>query len=51
MKEKAVTAMTAATLTTSMVVPDVAQAASGVTPSVKKFNVLFFSSLPVIPYV
>ncbi|PWA83774.1 photosystem II PsbX [Artemisia annua] len=36
-KEKAVTAMTAAALTASMVVPDVAQAASGVTPSLNNF--------------
>nr|GEU57478.1 photosystem II PsbX [Tanacetum cinerariifolium] len=38
MKEKAVTAMTAAALTASMMVPDVAQAAaSGVTPSLNNF--------------
>lgn len=37
MKEKAMTAMTAAALTASMVVPDVAQAASGVTPSLNNF--------------
>ncbi|GJY49245.1 protein ELF4-LIKE 3 [Tanacetum coccineum] len=38
LKEKAVTAMTAAALTASMVVPDVAQAAaSGVTPSLNNF--------------
>ncbi|XP_024960121.1 uncharacterized protein LOC112500773 [Cynara cardunculus var. scolymus] len=36
-KEKAVTALTAAALTASMVVPDVAQAASGVTPSLNNF--------------
>ncbi|KAI3709704.1 hypothetical protein L2E82_39470 [Cichorium intybus] len=37
LKEKAVTALTAAALTASMVVPDVAQAASGVTPSLNNF--------------
>ncbi|KAL6220937.1 hypothetical protein ACLB2K_008690 [Fragaria x ananassa] len=37
LKEKAVTAITAAALTASMVVPDVAEAASGVSPSLKNF--------------
>lgn len=37
LKENAVTALTAAALTASMVVPDVAQAASGVTPSLNNF--------------
>ncbi|KAF5812470.1 putative photosystem II PsbX [Helianthus annuus] len=37
MKENAVTALTAAVLTASMVVPEVAQAASGVTPSLNNF--------------
>ncbi|KAK8503154.1 hypothetical protein V6N13_025910 [Hibiscus sabdariffa] len=35
--EKVVTGLTAAALTTSMVVPEVAQAADGVTPSLKNF--------------
>lgn len=37
LKENAVTAITAAALTASMVVPEVAQAASGVTPSLNNF--------------
>ncbi|KAF5726089.1 hypothetical protein HS088_TW02G00889 [Tripterygium wilfordii] len=38
LKEKAVTALTAAALTASMVIPDVAEAAdSGVSPSLKNF--------------
>ncbi|XVE97920.1 hypothetical protein REPUB_Repub03eG0060500 [Reevesia pubescens] len=37
LKEKAVTGMTAAALTASMVIPDVVQAAEGVTPSLKNF--------------
>ncbi|KAI3670736.1 hypothetical protein L1987_01210 [Smallanthus sonchifolius] len=37
MKENAVTALSAAVLTASMVVPEVAQAASGVTPSLNNF--------------
>ncbi|XVE54008.1 hypothetical protein DITRI_Ditri03aG0048400 [Diplodiscus trichospermus] len=37
LKEKAVTGLTAAALTTSMVIPEVAQAADGVTPSLKNF--------------
>ncbi|KAI3805699.1 hypothetical protein L1987_28302 [Smallanthus sonchifolius] len=37
MKENTVTALTAAVLTASMVVPEVAQAASGVTPSLNNF--------------
>ncbi|XWS26622.1 hypothetical protein CRYUN_Cryun26dG0046800 [Craigia yunnanensis] len=37
LKEKAVTGLTAAALTTSMVIPEVAQAAEGVTPSLKNF--------------
>ncbi|KAA3486148.1 ultraviolet-B-repressible protein [Gossypium australe] len=36
-KEKAVTGLTAAALTTSMMIPEVAQAADGVTPSLKNF--------------
>ncbi|KAH6779132.1 photosystem II subunit X [Perilla frutescens var. hirtella] len=36
-KEKAVAGLTAAALTASMVVPDVAEAASGVSPSLKNF--------------
>ncbi|KAL1808888.1 hypothetical protein ACET3Z_025878 [Daucus carota] len=36
-KEKAITGLTAAALTASMVVPDVAEAASGVSPSLKNF--------------
>ncbi|KAL8223303.1 hypothetical protein R6Q57_020702 [Mikania cordata] len=36
-KENTVTALTAAVLTASMVVPEVAQAASGVTPSLNNF--------------
>lgn len=36
-REKAVTALTAAALTASMVVPDVAEAASSVTPSLNNF--------------
>ncbi|GMJ07309.1 photosystem II subunit X [Hibiscus trionum] len=35
--EKVVTGLTAAALTTSMVIPEVAQAADGVTPSLKNF--------------
>ncbi|GMI97833.1 photosystem II subunit X [Hibiscus trionum] len=35
--EKVVTGLTAAALTTSMVMPEVAQAADGVTPSLKNF--------------
>ncbi|XP_057766872.1 uncharacterized protein LOC130987251 [Salvia miltiorrhiza] len=37
LKEKAVAGLTAAALTASMVVPDVAEAASGVSPSLKNF--------------
>ena len=37
LKEKAVTGLTAAALTASMVVPDVAQAAEGLSPSLKNF--------------
>lgn len=37
LKEKAITGLTAAALTASMVVPDVAEAASGVSPSLKNF--------------
>ncbi|KAK4391851.1 hypothetical protein Sango_1962900 [Sesamum angolense] len=37
LKEKAVSGLTAAALTASMVVPDVAEAASGVSPSLKNF--------------
>nr|GMC96160.1 Photosystem II reaction center X protein [Ipomoea batatas] len=37
LKEKAVTGLTAAALTAAMVIPDVAQAADGVTPSLKNF--------------
>ncbi|GER56931.1 photosystem II reaction center X protein [Striga asiatica] len=37
LKEKAVAGLTAAALTSSMVVPDVAEAASGVSPSLKNF--------------
>ncbi|KAI3443581.1 hypothetical protein Pfo_000246 [Paulownia fortunei] len=37
LKEKAVTGLTAAALTASMIVPDVAEAASGVSPSLKNF--------------
>ena len=37
LKEKAVTGLTAAALTASMVIPDVAEAASGVSPSLKNF--------------
>ncbi|KAH1131869.1 hypothetical protein J1N35_003247 [Gossypium stocksii] len=36
-KEKAVTMLTAAAMTTSMMVPEIAQAADGVTPSLKNF--------------
>ncbi|GMI84312.1 photosystem II subunit X [Hibiscus trionum] len=36
-KEKAVTGLTAAALTTSMMIPEVAQAADGVSPSLKNF--------------
>ncbi|KAK5773198.1 uncharacterized protein LOC108463015 [Gossypium arboreum] len=36
-KEKAVTGLTATALTTSMMIPEVAQAADGVTPSLKNF--------------
>ncbi|KAE8658154.1 matrix metalloproteinase MMP2 precursor [Hibiscus syriacus] len=36
-REKVVTGLTAASLTTSMVIPEVAQAADGVTPSLKNF--------------
>ncbi|ONH97637.1 hypothetical protein PRUPE_7G202600 [Prunus persica] len=37
LKEKAVTGLTAAALTASMVIPEVAEAASGVSPSLKNF--------------
>ncbi|OIS99932.1 PREDICTED: uncharacterized protein LOC109228524 [Nicotiana attenuata] len=37
LKEKVVTGLTAGVLTASMVVPDVAQAADGVSPSLKNF--------------
>ncbi|KAB2618337.1 hypothetical protein D8674_014206 [Pyrus ussuriensis x Pyrus communis] len=37
LKEKAVTGITAAALTASMVIPEVAEAASGVSPSLKNF--------------
>ena len=37
LKEKAVAGLTAAAMTTSMVIPEVAQAADGVTPSLKNF--------------
>ncbi|XP_021277670.1 uncharacterized protein LOC110411714 [Herrania umbratica] len=37
LKEKAVAGLTAAALTTSMVIPEVAQAADGITPSLKNF--------------
>ncbi|OMO91741.1 Photosystem II PsbX [Corchorus olitorius] len=37
LKEKAVAGLTAAAVTTTMVIPDVAQAADGVTPSLKNF--------------
>ncbi|XWS17470.1 hypothetical protein CRYUN_Cryun33cG0070600 [Craigia yunnanensis] len=37
LKEKAVTGLTAAALTTSMVIPEIAQAADGLTPSLKNF--------------
>ncbi|KAE8714092.1 Photosystem II reaction center X protein [Hibiscus syriacus] len=37
LKEKAVSGLTAAAITTSMVIPEVAQAAEGVTPSLKNF--------------
>ncbi|KAL2494321.1 photosystem II subunit X [Forsythia ovata] len=37
LKEKLVTGLTAGALTASMVVPDVAKAASGVSPSLKNF--------------
>ncbi|KAL2229140.1 uncharacterized protein LOC105161907 [Sesamum indicum] len=37
LKEKAVSGLTAAALTASMVVPDVAEAASGASPSLKNF--------------
>ncbi|KAL8035987.1 hypothetical protein ABFX02_12G130200 [Erythranthe guttata] len=37
LKEKVVTGLTAAALTASMVVPDVAEAASGVSPSLNNF--------------
>ncbi|XP_041004596.1 uncharacterized protein LOC121249848 [Juglans microcarpa x Juglans regia] len=37
MKEKAVTGLTAAALTASMMIPEVAEAASGVSPSLKNF--------------
>ncbi|KAB2072434.1 hypothetical protein ERO13_A07G014066v2 [Gossypium hirsutum] len=36
-KEKAVTILTAAAMTTSLMVPEIAQAADGVTPSLKNF--------------
>ncbi|KAK8610357.1 hypothetical protein V6N13_081516 [Hibiscus sabdariffa] len=36
-KEKAVTVLTAAAVATSLVIPEVAQAADGVTPSLKNF--------------
>ncbi|KAK8481809.1 hypothetical protein V6N13_097983 [Hibiscus sabdariffa] len=37
LKEKAVSGLIAAAITTSMVIPEVAQAADGVTPSLKNF--------------
>ncbi|KAK8550332.1 hypothetical protein V6N13_118849 [Hibiscus sabdariffa] len=37
LKEKAVSGLTAAAITTYMVIPEVAQAADGVTPSLKNF--------------
>ena len=37
LKEKAVTGLTAAALTASMMIPEVAQAADGFTPSLKNF--------------
>ncbi|KAF3673288.1 hypothetical protein CQW23_12502 [Capsicum baccatum] len=37
LKEKALTGLTAAALTASMVIPDVAEAADGVSPSLKNF--------------
>ncbi|KAL4277864.1 hypothetical protein GQ457_03G046870 [Hibiscus cannabinus] len=37
LKEKAVTGLTAAAITTSMVIPEVAQAADGITPSLNNF--------------
>ncbi|KAF8370143.1 hypothetical protein HHK36_031838 [Tetracentron sinense] len=37
LKEKAVTGLTAAALTASLVIPEVAEAASGVSPSLKNF--------------
>ncbi|XWS70075.1 hypothetical protein CRYUN_Cryun03dG0017900 [Craigia yunnanensis] len=37
LKEKAVTGLTAAALTTFMMIPEVAQAADGFTPSLKNF--------------
>lgn len=37
MKEKAVTGLTAAALTASMIIPEVAEAASDLTPSLKNF--------------
>ncbi|KAL3337583.1 hypothetical protein AABB24_029962 [Solanum stoloniferum] len=37
LKEKALTGLTAAALTASMVMPDVAEAAEGVSPSLKNF--------------
>ncbi|XP_022756426.1 uncharacterized protein LOC111304170 [Durio zibethinus] len=37
LKEKAITGLTAAALTTSMMLPEVAQAADGFTPSLKNF--------------
>ncbi|KAK8513746.1 hypothetical protein V6N13_002467 [Hibiscus sabdariffa] len=37
LKEKAVTGLTAAAITTSLVIPEVAQAADGITPSLNNF--------------
>ncbi|XP_018844566.1 uncharacterized protein LOC109008787 [Juglans regia] len=37
MKDKAITGLTAAALTASMMIPEVAEAASGVSPSLKNF--------------
>ncbi|TYI79655.1 hypothetical protein E1A91_D05G035800v1 [Gossypium mustelinum] len=37
LKDKAITGLTAAAITTSMVIPEVAQAADGVSPSLKNF--------------
>ena len=37
LKEKVVTGLTAAALTASMVIPDIAEAADGVSPSLKNF--------------